>query len=82
MMIFTRNHHKIFMTIFAQAVCSMVIDNLHKQAYDDFDHHKQVYDDFDHHQQVYDDFDHHSDNLHKQSYDDFDHHSEIIIGFL
>ena len=50
----------------------MMIDNLHQQAYDDFDHHKQVYDDFGHH----------SDNLHRQSYDDFDHHSEIIIGFL
>ena len=72
MMIFTRNRHRVFMTIFAKAVCSMMIDNLHKQVYDDFDHQKQVYDGFDHH----------SANLHKQSYDDFDHHSEIIIRFL
>ena len=72
MMTSTRNHQWIFMTIFTKAVCSMVIDNLHKQAYDDFDHHKQGYDDFDHH----------SYNLHKQPYGDFGHHSETIIGFL
>ena len=72
MMTSARNHRRVFMAIFAKTVCSMIIDNLHKQAYDDVDHHKQVYDDFGHH----------SDNLHSQSYDDFDHHSEIIIGFL
>ena len=60
------------MMIFAMEICSMMIDILHKQVYDDFNLHKQAYDDFDHH----------SANLHKQSYDDFDHHSEIIIGFL